>query len=158
MSQNLLARLPQLLPHALAWAAAVEIMGLKTGKPLAVSQKADASDVGVSDTERIRLCLVDAMPAIPNPKLAAAAKEAGLLGPGALGLTLGHAVFILRPYAGERHLLRHELRHVAQTERAGGLAAFLSLYLEQVARLGYAQAPLEIDARQHERRQQPSTP
>lgn len=150
MTISLLARLPQLLPLAQAWATRVQDAGLKSGKPLAFWQVADARDVGVAELGRVRLCLVDAIPTIPDPVLAAAALEAGLLGPGTLGLTIGHAIFILRAHAGQRRLLRHELRHVAQCESLGGLDAFLVEYLGQLARFGYARAPLEVDARQHE--------
>lgn len=150
MTKSLLARLPQLLPLAQDWAAKVEAIGLKSGKPLAFWQEADARDVGVTEVRQVRLCLVDALPMIPDPALAAAADETGVMGPGTLGLTIGHAIFILRAHAGQRRLLRHELRHVAQCESLGGLDAFLAEYLGQVARFGYAQAPLEVDARSHE--------
>jgi len=150
MMKSQLARLPQLLPLAQAWAAEVQAAGLKSGKPLAFWQEADARDVGVTEVRQVRLCLVETLPMIPDAALAAAANETGLLGPGTLGLTIGHAVFILRAHAGQRRLLRHELRHVAQCESLGGLDAFLAEYLGQIARFGYVQAPLEIDARQHE--------
>lgn len=150
MTKSLLARLPQLLPLAQDWAAKVEAIGLRSGKPLAFWQEADARDVGVTEVRQVRLCLVDTLPMIPDPALAAAADETGAMGPGTLGLTIGHAIFILRAHAGQRRLLRHELRHVAQCESLGGLDAFLAEYLGQVARFGYAQAPLEVDARSHE--------
>ena len=90
------------------------------------------------------------MPVPLDSVLVAAAKAAGLLLPSAVGLTLGHAVFIRRSHAGKRRLLRHELRHVAQNEAAGSIDAFLEQYLEQVVRYGYADAPLEIDAHSFE--------
>jgi hypothetical protein len=92
------------------------------------------------------------MPKVGNPALAAAALEIGFLGPKTLGLTLGYGIFIKRTHAGRRWLLRHELRHVAQCEAAGGMGRFLPEYLSQVVRLGYSNAPLEADARNHERR------
>ena len=42
------------------------------------------------------------------------------------------------------------LTHVYQYEKAGSIAAFLPQYLQQIAIVGYANAPFEIDAREHE--------
>lgn len=44
----------------------------------------------------------------------------------------------------------HELRHVYQYERLGGVREFLDTYIDEVLRYGYASAPLEVDARKHE--------
>jgi hypothetical protein len=150
---SLLSRLPLLVPLAIDWAQELELHLLKTGKPLAFWQVADASDVGVRHPEKVRLWLVDEMPKVGNPALAAAALEIGFLGPETLGLTLGYGIFIKRTHAGRRWLLRHELRHVAQCEAAGGIEPFLGEYLQQVLRDGYQAAALEQDARYHETRQ-----
>ena len=147
---SLLSRLPQLLPLAADWARQMENLAMKSGKPLAFWQVADAKDVGVRRPERVRVCRVDAMPHPADPLLAAAATESGLLGAGTLGLTLGYAVFIHRSHVGERWLLRHELRHVSQYEEAGGIEPFLAEYLKQLLRDGYQAAALEQDARRHE--------
>jgi hypothetical protein len=40
---------------------------------------------------------------------------------------------------------------VHQYEEAGSIAAFLATYLEQIVTFTYAHAPLELDARRHER-------
>jgi len=84
-----------------------------------------------------------------DPELREAAIQAGLLGPGMVGLTLDHSVFICRGHETKR-LLSHELRHVYQYEQAGSLARFLPGYLQQIVESGYAAAPLEQDARAHE--------
>jgi hypothetical protein len=47
-------------------------------------------------------------------------------------------------------LLSHECRHVHQYEAHGSIAAFLPVYLEQIATVGYRNSPLEQDARAHE--------
>jgi hypothetical protein len=67
-----------------------------------------------------------------------------------VGLTLGHSIFICRGHQ-TRRLLSHELRHVHQYEANGSIAEFLPMYLQQIAEVGYANAPFEIDARAHER-------
>jgi hypothetical protein len=72
-----------------------------------------------------------------------------LCGPGTVGLTLGYAILILRGHIGSC-LLAHELRHVYQCEAVGSIAAFLPVYLWQIAMVGYEGSPLERDARGHE--------
>jgi len=152
MPDKLIDRLPRLLPLAIDWAQDMEAHCLAQGKPLAFWQDADARDVGVTTPARVRICLVDHVPKPSNPELMAAAEEIGFLGPETLGLTLGHGIFIRKTHAGLRWLLRHELRHVSQCEKAGGLDQFLTEYLSQIARCGYDSAPLEIDARSCEQR------
>jgi hypothetical protein len=93
--------------------------------------------------------MVGTLPLPEDPALRSAAVAAGLLGPRAVGLTLGHSIFICHGYK-DRRLLSHELRHVHQYEQHGSIAAFLQVYLEQIVEVGYANAPLEADARAHE--------
>jgi hypothetical protein len=147
MSGNLIDRLPRLLPLAIDWAQEMEAHCLAQGKPLAFWQDADARDVGVTTPARVRICLVDHVPKPNHPELMAAAEEIDFL-----GLTLGYGIFIRNTHMGRRWLLRHELRHVAQCEKAGGLGSFLTEYLGQVANPGYDQAPMKIDARRFEQR------
>jgi hypothetical protein len=93
----------------------------------------------------------DSLPMPDDAVLQAAAVQAGLMGPGMVGLTLGHAIFICRGHK-TRRLLSHELRHVHQYEQHGSIAGFLPIYLKQVIEVGYRDAPLERDAREHELR------
>ncbi|WP_105132993.1 hypothetical protein [Burkholderia sp. BE12] len=137
------------LPAAVAWAEAEAARGLAQGAPLMLAQADDARTVGVAQPERIRVVAVDRMPFPDTPTLAAIARDTGLLSPGTIGLTLGHAVYVLRGQ-DTRRLLTHEFRHVHQYEAAGSIGAFLARYLHEVATVGYHDAPLEADARQHE--------
>jgi hypothetical protein len=84
-------------------------------------------------------------PVPEDPELMMAAQHTGLLGPSTAGLTLGYSIFI----AGHctSRLLAHECRHVYQYEQAGSIAAFLPMYLNQIAEVGYDRAPFEVDAR-----------
>ena len=67
-----------------------------------------------------------------------------------VGLTLGYGVYVCHGH-GSIRLLSHEFRHVYQYEHAGSIAAFLPAYLQQIVTVGYNNAPLEVDARAHER-------
>lgn len=137
--------LPSALPAAVAWAEAEAARGIAQGAPLTPAQADDARAVGVARPERIRVVTVDRMPFPETPSLAAIARDTGLLSPG----TLGHAVYVLRGQ-DTRRLLTHEFRHVHQYEAAGSIGAFLARYLQEIATVGYHDAPLEVDARQHE--------
>ena len=48
-------------------------------------------------------------------------------------------------------LALHECRQVQQYEALGSIENFLTVYLKQLAEVGYQDAPLEIDASAHER-------
>jgi hypothetical protein len=141
--------LPTLLPAAVAWAQRRADQAAKTGTRLTREETQLARRVGVRHPELVRVELVEELPAPDEDALRAAATQAGLIGPGMAGLTLGHAIFIRRGHKDAR-LLSHELRHVHQYEEHGSIAAFLAVYLPQVVECGYAAAPLEMDARAHE--------
>lgn len=141
--------LPTLMPAAVAWAERRAHHAAEVGIVLTQEETLLARRVGVVHPELVRIEIVEELPAPEEPVLRAAAVQAGLVGPGMAGLTLGHAIFIRRGHKDAR-LLSHELRHVHQYEQHGSIAAFLAVYLPQILACGYAAAPLEIDARAHE--------
>lgn len=144
------ADLQKLLPAAIAWAEARAARAAAEGSPLTADELSIARAVGVAKPGLVRIEIVgDRLPMPDDPMLRAAATQAGLLGPGMAGLTLGHAIFICRGHR-TRRLVSHELRHVHQYERHGSIAAFLPAYLAQVLDVGYEDAALERDARAHE--------
>ncbi|AFJ88107.1 hypothetical protein MYA_3749 [Burkholderia sp. KJ006] len=140
--------LPSVLLDAVVWAGVQAAQGLAHGAPLTRAQHADARAVGVAQPELIRVVIADRLPFPDTPTLGAIARDSGLLAPETIGLTLGHAV-VLRGH-DTRRLLTHEFRHVHQYEEAGSIGAFLARYLHEIATVGYHDAPLEADARQHE--------
>lgn len=147
---DLQSALPLLLPKAIAWAEEQAQQAASSGRALTEREREIARSVGVAQPERVRVVLVDSLPLPEEPTLRAAALQAGLLGPGMVGLTLGHSVFICSGHETLR-LLSHELRHVYQYEQAGSIATFLPGYLQQVVRLGYSNTTFERDATMHER-------
>lgn len=146
---DLAAVLPSILPGAIAWAEQQSDLVLLSGASLPPHCISDARAVGVQSPERIRIAIVPSLPLPIDPMLRSVALNTGLLGSNMVGLTLGHAVFVVYGH-DTRRLLTHEFRHVHQYEVAGSIAAFLPTYLQQIAIHGYEQAPLEVDARQHE--------
>jgi len=152
MTFDLRSALPVLTPKAIAWAEAQSQNAMKTGRPLTEPFLSIARRVGVASPERIRILDVPRLPMPDDPHLKQAAVATGLLGPGMVGLTLGHAVLVCSGYGQDVRLLSHEFRHVHQYEHAGSITAFLTAYLQQIVTVGYMNAPFEIDARAHELR------
>jgi hypothetical protein len=147
---DLQAALPRLLPNAVAWAEAQARQAATSGRALTEQELDLARGVGVVHPERVRVMLVDSLPVPDEPILRSAALQAGLLGAGMVGLTLGHSIFVCRGHETPR-LLSHELPRVHQYERAGSIASFLPGYLQEVVQLGCANTTFERDARAHER-------
>ena len=146
---DLLSALPELLPHAIAWANFQSQYVQRVGVPPDAELKSIAQRVGVREPERIRIHLVDALPLPEEPRLREAALQTGLLSPSIVGLTLGHSILVVHGHADKR-LLSHEFRHVFQYETLGSIEGFLPVYLQQLVAHGYTAAPLEQDARAHE--------
>ncbi|PYT61401.1 MAG: hypothetical protein DMG35_09355 [Acidobacteria bacterium] len=149
-SLGLLSLLPRLLPSAIAWAEVQSHHVAQTGQSLDLAGLALARRVGVQRPELIRMKLVGQIRLPTDPILQQAAIQTGLLGPETVGLTLGHSIFITQGNLTPR-VLSHECRHVYQYELGGSIAAFLPVYLQQIASVCYYDAPLEQDARANER-------
>ena len=142
--------------RAAVWVGEQEERAQRDGVPLNEREAEIARQAQVHDIERVRLLPVDAMPSPSDPLLQSAMRATGFWLDGAAGLTLGHAILLLRtPGEGqgdsastwrEESLIAHELVHVAQIERLGP-QEFLRLYFEQCLSVGYSQAPLEHEAR-----------
>jgi hypothetical protein len=149
MQIDLQAALPSLLPGAIAWAQERAQEVAASGSALHDTNLELARSIGVQHPELIRVAAVDSLPLPNEPTLKTAALQAGLLGPGMIGITFGYSVLVCRGHM-TRRLLSHEFRHVCQYEQYGSIAAFLPVYLKQIVQFGYQHAPLEIDARTHE--------
>ena len=144
--------LSRALPAALAWSLKLNANVIAKGKSLSLCQAADAVEVGVKKPDAVRILRVPSLPEPDCPQLRHLAKQVGLDLTRSQGMALGYAVLIRHSALGDRRVLRHELRHVAQFEAAGSLSHFLEEYLAQVVLHGYRDAPFEVDARRHESR------
>jgi hypothetical protein len=142
---TLAAALPHLLPLAIDWVQSQELETLASGRALTDVEVKLAVAVGVRDFDRVRLKFFTQIPQPDNPELRALVIQTGLLGPHIGGITFGHGIYIREGYV-TNELISHELRHVHQYEAVGSIAAFLAIYLEQIATVGYERAPLELDA------------
>ena len=144
--------LAQAMPATLAWATRLNASVLAQGKPLSAWQAADAVEVGVRQPDAVRILRVPVLPQPDCPHFRNLATQSGFDLGGSTGMALGYAVLICHSALGDRKVLRHELRHVAQFEQCSDLGRFLDSYLAQIAQHGYCDAPFEVDARRHEGR------
>jgi hypothetical protein len=144
--ESLIAQFPTLLPLAVDWAKREERRIRETGVSLTSQELADAKASGVTHPDQVRLLEVDVIPRPENPALEAACDAIDFLTPATRGLTLGYGIFIRRDCWRERALVVHELAHVAQYERMGGIEPFLRQYLMECLTVGYHESPLEREA------------
>jgi hypothetical protein len=119
----------RLAPFASEWAKTQEAFILKHGSPLAPRQIADARRVGVKDPARVRVLVADRIPLPEDAELADAAQRANIITDACRGVAIGHGIIIRADSWQNRELLVHQLVHVAQCERSGGLESFVGEYL-----------------------------
>jgi hypothetical protein len=93
-----------------------------------------------------RVIALDNMPLPGDPGLSQLATETGLITDRTSGMSFGHGI-LLKNGAVDRRLVLHELVHVMQYERFGGIEAFLKEYVQEVAfDPGNPRGPLEQEA------------
>lgn len=144
--------LPVMLSRVVPWAEATAREALSRGRPLDEAWRCAAREAGVRDPAAVRILVVDAIPLPEELARQAAARRTGISAGRAGAMTLGHAILVLRGEEEDARLMRHELRHVAQYEEAGGIAPFLARHLPALAERGYEASHYEVDARAHESR------
>ena len=119
----------RLAPLACQWAKGQEAFILKHGAPLTAGQIADAKRVGVQDWARVRVLVVDRIPLPDDEELADAAQRAQIITSACRGVAIGHGIIIRADSWQNRELVLHQLVHVAQCERSGGIESFVVEYL-----------------------------
>lgn len=134
-----------ILRFVCAWAQRQEARILALGKQLNERELDLASAVGVRGGERVRVLRVEEVPLPLFRLLRSAGRRLGLV-PATIGMALGHGIFVQAGHATDIRLLRHELAHVAQYERLGGLRPFLERYLLECLTSGYPFGELEQEA------------
>ena len=144
------AQLSELLPLAAEWVLEQESNILKKGIELSDDQQIDAYLIGVKEITKVRLLKVSVVPFPEHELVRNAAFKAGFLTPATIGLTCRHGIFIKEDHWKERRLIIHELTHTHQYERFGSIEKFLSQYLHECLTQGYANSPLEFEARYNE--------
>lgn len=132
-------------PATARWAQGQEKKILAEGKPLSQESLSFAKELKITDPEGVRIMEVKSIPLpVPRPLVKVAARW-GLPIFEPAGMTLGRGIYILH---GQSGVIRHELVHVAQYQRLGGIQPFMERYLAECLTSGYHDAPLEVEARE----------
>lgn len=144
--RNLISQFDEILPLACEWAKSQERLILQKGNPLSRKLLLDAKKIGVAQPEKVRILVVTTIPTPEHPLLKEACNQTNFLTPDTTGLTLRYGIYVRSDCSQDRRLYVHELVHVAQYERLGGIQQFLKKYLFEVATIGYLSAPIEQEA------------
>jgi hypothetical protein len=118
-----------LAPLAYQWAKDQEQFILTSGAPLGPGHIADARRAGVQNVSRIKILVVDRIPLPDHKELAEAARHTDIITDASRAVTIGHGIIIRADCWGDRELIVHQLVHIAQCERSGGLEPYLQEYL-----------------------------
>jgi hypothetical protein len=133
-------------PSAVAWVTEMERNILQKGISLSPEYKKDAAAVGIAKIDDIRLIMLPNIPLPDDLGLRQLAVQTDLITDRTLGMTFGHGI-VFKSGSMTRHLAVHELVHVLQYERFGGIEPFLAEYVKEVAfPPGYPNGPLEKEA------------
>ena len=136
----------QYFPKAVQWATEMERAILERGQQLSPQNSKDAEAIGVQRSGDVRILVLDGIPLPNDPGLRQLAAETELITDRTAGMTFGHGI-VLKKGSVHRRLIAHELAHVMQYERFGGIEAFLKEYVKEVAfPHGYPNGPLEREA------------
>lgn len=144
--EDVIAQFPILFPLAVGWASEQERLILEQGVALTPEELNDAAAIGVHAADKVRLLPVSVIPRPSRPQLRAACDAINFLTEATRGLTLGYGILVRGDCWRDRTLIAHELVHVAQYERLGGIEPFLRQYLSECLTVGYENSPLEQEA------------
>ncbi len=121
---------------------------LSEGRPLTEAEREIARRANVKNVNRVRVLILDAVPLPNDVALQQYLAEFGFLRliRGARGTTKGYGVILTRSGARRPTDLAHELIHVGQYERCGGIAALMQYHLPDLKANGYRRSELEDEA------------
>jgi hypothetical protein len=141
-----------LLSLAYQWAKTQEEFVLKHGSQLSPRHMADAEIAGVKHPSRVRILLVDRIPSLDDPELAEASSRIGIVTQETRCMGFGYALIVRLDAWNDRELILHNLVHIAQCERAGGLENWCREYLGDRANCPrFTPGSLEEEARRFAR-------
>ena len=118
-----------LLPLAYQWAKTQEEFVLAHGNPLSARHSRDADLAGVQDRAPVKVLVVDRIPLPEDQELAEAARRIGIITEDTRCMGFGHALIVRGDAWNDRELILHNLVHIAQCERSGGLEQWVRDYL-----------------------------
>jgi len=143
--QNVVEKIDRFFPAVLDWFNLTEADLRPFGRPLSVREQETARKLGVEYPEDVRVLVVQKLPIPSDPELKREAERYGLGSFFEMGRTMGHVILLKPRVADNASVLVHELVHVSQFDRLGR-NAFLRRYIVEMEMMGYARAPMELEA------------
>jgi hypothetical protein len=138
----------QLVQLMTLWSDQWQAHILEHGKPLNGEEVEDARTVGITSPGKVRVLDVPNIPMPHYPLLRSMLIKPDIFDVDANGLTLEYGIFLKNPSFPRNYWLTHEMVHVAQYERMGGLLPCLRQYLRECLTDGYLESALEKEAHQ----------
>jgi hypothetical protein len=137
-----------LLPLAYEWAKQQEEFVLAHGRPLGLTHSWDAHLAGVQDCAKVRVLVVDRISLPQDPKLAELSRRLRIITDDTRCMGLGYALIVRGDAWNDRELILHNLVHIAQCERSGGLEQWCRQYLgDRTNCANFTTGSLEQEAR-----------
>jgi Domain of unknown function (DUF4157) len=134
------------MPKAVQWVTQIEQTCMEIGRPLLPQNWRDGETIGIRELAAVRVMVLNEIPLPSDPELRQLAAQSKLVTPTTAGMTFGHGI-VLKAGHYNRHLIAHELVHVMQYERFGGIEPFLVAYISEVLFPPYyPNGPLEQEA------------
>jgi Domain of unknown function (DUF4157) len=116
-------------PKLVQWITQRQKICMEIGERLSSKGTRDALTIGIRQIDEVRIMVEGEISLPTDPGLLQLFLKSGL---GAVnGITCGHGIFV-RPDAYSRHLIAHELVHVLQYERIGGIEPYLKAYVAEI--------------------------
>lgn len=146
MDKKLPAEFGKIVELMTVWATQWEKHILEHGSPLNQTQTEDARFVGVEKPEDVRVLIVPSIP-MPHYKLLFSTFiETKIFDAESAGLSLGHGILLKLDAFPRDFWLAHELVHVSQFEKTGGIFPAYEKYLAQCLTDGYRESEMEREA------------
>jgi hypothetical protein len=112
-------------PKVVDWAIKMERVCLATGQPLSDLNRQDGAAIGIRQLDTVRVVVSARLPLPTDPELRHLTAQFQLMLARTSGMIFGHGIV---PKEGkyDRRVIAHELVHVLQHERLGGIEPFPS--------------------------------
>ena len=138
----------EFLREMIRYSEALEQRILAEGRPLTDAEKELARRADIQDVDRVRLLVLDSVPLPESRILRQRLAEIGLLRliRSARGTAKGYGIILTPAGLGQPSSLAHELVHVGQYERLGGIAPLMKRHLPDLTASGYRSSVLEDEA------------
>jgi hypothetical protein len=143
--RNIEEKIDRVFPSAIDWFNKTEAELHRLGRALTEIEQARARELGVKHPEDVRIVVLKKFPMPSDPELKNQAERYGLGSFFEAGRTMGHVIMLKPGVAENRPVLVHELVHVSQFDHMGR-DVYLRRYIVEMEMLGYARAPMELEA------------